>query len=208
VAVCFRRAVALAALLLAPAGCIHRAWRVETTQPPLSLGTTLDARTSLTGTIALGDMDLPRLMRLSNSAYFVAISRDRLRFHVTLLHKWEEIADPTEWTAWIEDNLGRRFHPEDVDGRGLRAVTHVYDQGYRYSVNTRPLYSINLFRGEGDYVFYRRDLLRKDLRWLMLVMRRPGYEYRYVWSFYDHDGGAESGGETRARSIVSNRLSI
>jgi len=204
VAVSLSRAVVLAAVLLVPAACQRRAWRVDTTQPPLSLGTTLDARTSLTGTIALGDMDLPRLLRLANSAYFVAVSRDRLRFHVTLLHKWEEIADPTGWRVWMEDDLGRRFEPEDVDGRGLRPITHVYDHGWAYSVNTRPLYSITVFRGDGDYVFYRRDLLRKNVRWLMLVMQRPGSEYRYVWSFFDpHDRG-----ESRARSIVSNRLSI
>jgi hypothetical protein len=184
---------------------------VQTVQPPLALGSTLDARTSLTATIILGDMELPSLMRLANSAYFVAVSRDRLRFHVTLLHKWEEIADPTGWTVWIEDDTGRRYLPEDVvDPPRLRPIVRVYDPGWRHSVNTQPLYSVTFFRGDGDYVFYRRDLLRKNMRWLMLVMTRSGYEYRYVWSFADEDGLPDdlANGHSRTKSIVPRRLSI
>jgi hypothetical protein len=202
-----RAAVVLA--VLAAAAC-HRSWRVQTAQPPLALGSTLDARTSLKATIVLGDMELPSLMRLSNSAYFVAVSRDRLRFHVTLLHKWEEIADPTGWTVWIEDDTGRRYLPENVDPPRLRPITRVYDPGWRHSVNTQPLYSVTFFRGDGDYVFYRRDLLRKNMRWLMLVMTRSGYEYRYVWSFADEDGLPDdlANGHSRTKSIVPRRLSI
>jgi hypothetical protein len=217
---CATRAVLLPAVLLAAAAC-HRTWQVQTTQPPLALGSTLDARTSLIGTIVLGDMELPSLMRLSNSAYFVAVSRDRLRFHVTLLHKWEEIADPTGWKVWIQDDTGRRYWPEDVDPPRLRPITRVYDRGRRWSVNSQPLYSVTFYRGDGDYVFYRRDLLRKNMRWLMLVMERSGYEYRYVWSFADPDDLSGdipndvrnipsdiAEGQSRTKSIVPNRLSI
>jgi hypothetical protein len=103
----------------------------------------------------------------------------------TLQHKWEEIADPSGWRVWIEDDLGRRFAPEDSNRRGVRAVTTRYEVGRRGSVNLSPLYLVTVFRGEGDYGFYRRDLLRPKMRWLMLIMVRPGYEYRYVWSFGD-----------------------
>jgi hypothetical protein len=200
-----RRVLASFAALVAAsaaAGC-QRSWSTQTTQPPLTLGSTLDARTSLPATILMGDMDVPRSLRLANSVYFVAVSRDRLRFHVTLLHKWEEIADPSGWQVWIEDDSGRRYKPEDVDRRVLRPVTQVYDRGFRGSVNTAPLYSVTVYRGDGDYVFYRRDLLRKNMRWLRLVMTRPGYEYSYVWEFFDPPDT-----ETRVRDIVPNRLSI
>ncbi len=56
-------------------------------------------------------------------------------------------------------------------------------------------------------MFYRRDLLRKDLRWLMLVMRRPGYEYRYVWSFFDSDEVAVSRERDRL-SRIDFRFSV
>jgi hypothetical protein len=197
-----RGVLSIAAALAASSGCA-RSWRSDTVQPPLQLGATLEARTSLPGVIVLGDMDVPRSFNLPNSAYFVAISRDRLRFHVTLLHKWEEIADPSGWRVWIEDDRGRRYVPEDVDRRGIRTVTAMYERGWPGAVNRYPLYSVTVFRGDGDYVFYRRDLLRKDMRWLMLVMMRPGYEYRYVWSFADPVPEPSS-----RKSIVERRLSI
>ena len=190
---------------------------MATAQPPLILGATLEARTSLPGTIFLGDMELPAMLRLANSVYFVAVSRDRLRFHVTLLHKWEEIADPSTWRAWIEDDQGRRSAPEGVDRRGLRPVTTMVEPSRSSSASTlQTLSAVTVYRGDGDYVFYRRDLLRKNLRWLMLVMVRPGYEYRYVWSFAEPDG-VDRLATTRAagsradhlqrKSIVANRLS-
>src|SRR5215510_9589723 len=43
------------------------------------------------------DMELPRTFKLRQSAYFAVVSRERLRFHVTLMHKWKEVADPTNW---------------------------------------------------------------------------------------------------------------
>lgn len=196
------RGIAPIAVLVAAASGCNKSWRVETTQPRLTLGANLDARTSLPGVIHLGDMELPRSMHLPNSAYFVAVSRDRLRFHVTLRHKWEEIADPSSWRVWIEDDLGHRYAPEDVDRRGLRPVTTVYDQGRRGS-NLYPLVTFTVYQGDGDYVFYRHDLLRRNMRWLMLVMVRPGYKYRYVWSFAD-----PSEQWSRANSIVPNPLSI
>jgi len=181
--------------LVAAAGCT-RSWRVETAQPPLMLGAGLDSRTSLPGVIVLGDMELPRTLQLPNSAYFVAVSRDRLRFHVTLLHKWEEIADPVGWQVWIEDDLGRRFEPEDVSRHALRPFTTRYERVTRRPVNVDPLLLVTVYRGEGDYAFHRRDLLRRDMRWLMLIMVRPGYEYRYVWSF------APPGDEGSARKSI------
>ena len=71
----------------------------------------------------------------------------------------------------------------------------------------QPFHSFTVYSGDGDYVFYRRNLVRKDMRWLMLVMERPGYEYRYVWRFTDRTG-RETAGRDASRSIVSNRLSI
>jgi hypothetical protein len=73
-------------------------------------------------------------------------------------------------------------------------VTIMYERAYVRSgerlpieaqVNTLPLNGVTFFRGLGDYTFYRPDLYRRDLRWMMLVLARPGYEYRYVWIFAD-----------------------
>ena len=85
--------------------------------PPITFGANLDARTSLPAVIELHDMELPRSFALMNSVYFVAVSKDRLRFHVTLHHKWEDMSDPTRWRVWIEDDRGQVYHPAAVDRR-------------------------------------------------------------------------------------------
>lgn len=167
--------------------------------PPITLGTTLDARTSLPATIYMRDMELPRFIVLPNSAYFVAVSKDRIRFHVTLVHKMEDMSDPTRWRVWIEDDEGRRYEPSGMDRRKVKAVTEVYDVGYVYTArgkvydsglpnyaHTDPRVEITVYRGDGDYVFYQRDIVH-ERKWLMLVMKRPGYEYRYRWQFVEDE---------------------
>jgi len=148
--------------------------------PPITFGANLDARSSLPAVIELHDMELPRSIPLMNSVYFVAVSRDRLRFHVTLHHKWEDMSDPTRWRVWIEDDRGHVYQPAACDRRVVKPVTTMYDP-YR----TQPFLSFTVYKGDGDYVFYRHDLVRKNMRWLTLVMKRPGYEYRYRWSFVE-----------------------
>lgn len=171
---------AFLAVQLGPVAACNKTWKADTTTPPITFGATLDARSSLPAVIALGDMELPRNMALLNSVYFVAVSKDRLRFHVTLHHKWEDMSDPTRWRVWIEDDRGRVYQPAACDRRVVRPVTKMYD-AYRM----QPFLSFTVYKGDGDYVFYRHNLVRKDMRWLTLVMKRPGYEYRYRWSFVD-----------------------
>ena len=167
------------------AGC-NKAWQTETMTPPIHFGATLEARTSLPAVIATRDMELPRWVALPNSVYFVAVSRDRLRFHVTLHHKWEDMTDPTRWRVWIEDDTGHRYAPVGVDRRDVKSVTRSYTAA---GSGIQPIYQVTMFKGDGDYVFYRRNLVRRDMRYLVLVMQRPGYEYRYRWSFVDDEGG-------------------
>jgi len=171
--------LAFLAVQLGPTAGCHKAWRADTLTPPITFGASMDARTSLPAVIALHDMELPRNLALMNSAYFVAVSKDRLRFHVTLNHKWEDMSDPTRWRVWIEDDRGRVHHAA-CDRSVIRPVTRTYDAN-----RMAPLISFTVYKGDGDYVFYRHDLVRKDMRWLTLVMKRPGYEYRYRWSFVE-----------------------
>ncbi len=171
------------ALLVSAAGC-NKAWHAETMTPPIHFGASLEARTSLPAVISTHDMELPLFVALPNYVYFVAVSRDRLRFHVTLHHKWEDMTDPTRWRVWIEDDTGTRYDPVGVDRRAVKSVTHAYSP----SGNPHQHYQVSMWKGDGDYVFYRRNLVRRDMRYLVLVMQRPGYEYRYRWSFVEDDG--------------------
>jgi hypothetical protein len=171
---------AVLAVQLGPLTACNKAWRADTMTPPITFGAALETRTSLPAIIEVGDMELPHSMRLLNSVYFVAVSKDRLRFHVTLHHKWEDMSDPTRWQVWIEDDSGHTYRPAACDRSVVKPVTRMYD-AYRM----QPFLSFTVYKGDGDYVFYRHNLVRKNMRWLTLVMKRPGYEYRYRWSFVD-----------------------
>ena len=176
---------AFLAVLLGPAAACNKTWSAATMTPPITFGANLDARSSLPAVIELHDMELPRSLSLHNSVYFVAVSKDRLRFHVTLHHKWEDMSDPTRWRVWIEDDRGHVYQPTGCDRRVIRPVTTTYMQQFL---------SFTVYKGDGDYVFYRHNLVRKDMRWLTLVMKRPGYEYRYRWSFVDEALPVETAG--------------
>lgn len=163
-----RFALALASVVasvLAAGGC-HSHWTAEVTQPALVLESTKEARTSLPLSIVMHDMELPRFIRLANTAYYVAVSRDRFRFHVSLAAKFESMCDLNTWDAWVEDARGTRYSPENLDQRHVRPITF------------GPL---TFYRGAADFTIYRRDLIQSGEH-VTLVLRRPGYEYRYVWS--------------------------
>jgi hypothetical protein len=189
---------ALLAVQLGPIAACNKAWRADTMTPPITFGANLDARTSLPAVIELHDMQLPHSIPLMNSVYFVAVSKDRLRFHVTLHHKWEDMSDPTRWRVWIEDDRGNVYPANACDRRVVKAVTKTYDPYW-----TGPLLSFTVYKGDGDYVFYRRDLVRKNMRWLTLVMKRPGYEYRYRWSFVEDEQPLEAERPVRRRPCDS-----
>jgi hypothetical protein len=192
-------------------------FRGAVTQPNPVAAPTETLRTSEAIDVITGDMDLAvpqapiagvpatlvHLTRypLHNRATFTVVSRDRLRFHVQIEHKWQEWADLNTWSAYLEDDRGRRWLPEGLDHATTRLIvqmwdeevrtvrrnqfgdiTSIYDDGWR---RREPLGSIALFRGRGDFVFYQRDLLRPDCRWLRLVVSRPGASFEFTWDFAD-----------------------
>lgn len=210
------RPVTVGVLVIVASGCAP-VFKGEATQPNPIAEPTETLRISETIDVITGDMELSvpgapiegapaTLMHmhrfpLHNDAQFTVVSRDRLRFHVQIEHKWQEWADLNNWTAYLEDDEGHRWQPEGLD----HATTHlevkmwdwevrsanrnqfgdvssVNDDGYR---RRQPLGSIAWFRGKGDFVFYQRDLLRPDCRWLKLVVSRPGESFEFTWDFAD-----------------------
>jgi hypothetical protein len=164
-------------LLLALVACKSH-WKAEITQPALTLESTKVARTSLPLSIVLRDPQLrmwvldgptyvAKPIPLATTAYYVAVSRDRFRFHVSLVHKFESMCDIHNWTAWVEDANGTRYTPEDV---GQRYVSPV-------SSGSQLLF----YRGYADFEIYRRDLFDAGSR-ITLVLQHPGYEFRYIWN--------------------------
>lgn len=194
-------------------------FRGGVTQPNPEVSPTETLRISEPIVVITGDMDLAmpvpadqaapvtilHLKRypLHNQAQFTVVSRDRLRFHVQLEHKWQEWADLNTWTAYLEDDRGTRWLPEGLDHATTHLITSMWDQEVRtvrrnhfgdiMQINDdgwrrrAPLGSLSVFRGKGDFVFYQRDLLRRDCRWLRLTIQRGGVTFEFTWRFAEDE---------------------
>jgi hypothetical protein len=139
---------------------------------------------------------------LFNQASFTIVSRDRLRFHVQIDHKWQEWADLNSWTVSLEDDRGRKWVPESVEHARTKMMTTMWDREQQTAQRNKfgdivalnddgwkhrqTLGSLSVFRGKADFVFYQRDLFHADVRKLRLVVRRPGEAFEFVWRFQDH----------------------
>jgi hypothetical protein len=138
-------------------------------------------------------------MPLRNVASFTVVSRDRLRFHVQIEHKWREYADVRTWDAYLVDDRGRRFIPVDIDLSSDRHVVVMWDFEQRSVQRNRfgdivrinndgykrrnPLGSLSIFRGKGDFVFYAKDLFSSDVKWITLVVNRNQMAFAFTWRF-------------------------
>jgi len=143
---------------------------------------------------------------LINKASFTVVSRDRLRFHVQLEHKWKEWANPDGWNVYLVDDKGRRYEPEAVEHAHTSMLTQMWDQEQRsvqrnmygdiVGINEDgwkrriPLGTLSVFRGRADFVFYKRDLFSADVKWVKLIVKRPGLGFEFRWDFEDSDAVA------------------
>jgi hypothetical protein len=210
------RILTLAVVSVLAAGC-GRTFRGKTTQPNPLAKPTETLRQSEKITIVTGDMELEApempegsqrvaLVRnnrypLYNQASFTIVSRDRLRFHVQVDHKWQEWADLKTWSVELEDDAGREWEPESVEHATTRIMTKMWDREQRTAVrnrfgdvvaiqedgwrNRQTLGSLSVFRGKADFVFYQRDLFHANVKKLRLVVKRPGEAFEFTWKFQD-----------------------
>ena len=198
-------------------------------------------RSSEKVTIVTGDMELEkpyepdpgqqattainRRYPLINQASFTMVSRDRLRFHVQIDHKWEEWADLTSWDVHLEDDQGHAWAPEAVEHAQTRLISEFWDREQRTSVcsaagrdgtgqcittigvlddgwkHRQTFGTLSVFRGKADFVFYQRDLMRPDVRKLRLVVKRPSEAFEFTWRFRDAVASDTAGGGSSQRQI-------
>lgn len=214
------RAVVLAVVVMAAvagsSGCA-RTFRGKATQPNPLADPAETLRHSEKVTIVTGDMELdtpappeatqrvalirPHRYPLINQASFTIVSRDRLRFHVQLDHKWQEWADLNTWKVHLEDESGRVWIPESVEHARTRIMTTMWDREQRTAVRNRfgdvvalnddghkqrqSLGSLSVYRGKADFVFYQRDLFHAGVRQLKLVVKRSSEAFVFTWDFQD-----------------------
>ncbi|MFN0252371.1 MAG: hypothetical protein ACKV2T_36180 [Kofleriaceae bacterium] len=214
---------------MAASGCA-RTFSGEAVQPNPLRNPTETLPMSEEITIVRGDMELdmpepPAAARtasvtrnhkypLINQASFTIVSRDRLRFHVQIDHKWQEWADLNTWTVKLEDDKGRHWTPEAIEGARTKILTTMWDREKRTAVcnsagrdgtgncystigyrddgwrNRQTLGSLSVFRGKADFTFYQRDLMNRDVRVLKLTVSRPGEAFEFTWNFADHIASA------------------
>ncbi|CAN5656861.1 hypothetical protein BH11MYX1_BH11MYX1_49560 [soil metagenome] len=227
-------------LLVVGVGCT-RTWEREAVQPNPLVHPAETLRTSEKITIVTGDMDLdqpapavdnPTSLNASaahsqhyplvNQASFTMVSRDRLRFHVQIDHKWEDYADLKNWQVELSDSEGHQYSPEAVEHVRSRLMTTMWDREQRSQVcdglgraadgnclNTigfandgwrrrQTLGSLSVFRGNADFVFYKRDLFTRNLQWVKLTLKHSNAVFEFRWRFQDDVasvGGASPGDE-------------
>jgi hypothetical protein len=61
-------------------------------------------------------------------------------------------------------------------------IVAINEDGWK---NRQTMGSLAVFRGNADFVFYKRDIFTRDLRWLKLVVKRPGVAFQFTWDFDD-----------------------
>jgi hypothetical protein len=192
----------LAALLLvtSSAAC-GRTLTATVTQPnPLKYPAEVERRSEKL-VIHTKDMELPRAFLLRQSAYFSVVSRDRLRFHVRLTHKWDEFADISQWDVKLVDDRGRVYDPEAKEVRKNQHITRMWDRerrtaqwnsfgdvtkinndGYKERV---AMDSVDVFKGTGDFSFFGQDIFTREVRELTLTMKKGELAFKFVWKFSD-----------------------
>ncbi len=211
---------------LAAAGGCSTTFQSSVTQPNPLMQPLETLRESEEIVIVTGDMELnvPRdggnsggsvlvdeRYPLTNSARFTVVSRDRLRFHVQLEHKWQEWTDVHAWDAWLEDDQGRHYEPADIDQRSDGHIVKMWDYEQRTAVRNsfgdivrinndgykrrQTLGSLNVFRGRGDLVFYHPNIFNPKIKSLTLHLKRQGTIFEFKWRFTDHRAVALRGSD-------------
>jgi hypothetical protein len=207
----------LLVVVVALAGCT-RTFKGLAVQPNPLANQNETLRSSEKITIVRGDMELEMPAEaaptqraslvnnhhypLLNEASFTMVSRDRLRFHVQIDHKWQEWADLNSWEVYLTDDKGHRWSPEAVEHARTNIITRMWDREQRTARrnqygdiveinddgwrNRQTLGSLSVFRGKADFVFYQRDLFSVNVRSLKLVVKRSGEAFEFVWRFQDN----------------------
>jgi hypothetical protein len=205
-------------------GCT-RTFHAETTQPNPMATPAETLRISEPLTIVTGDMELEapdgveatkrasvarnHRYPLINRASFTVVSRDRLRFHVQIDHKWEDWANVATWDVHLEDDQGHRWEPESVEHARTRLMNTVWDREQRTAIcgsagrdatgacittiglqedgwaHRQTFGTLSVFRGNADFVFYQRDIMHADIGSLRLVVKRPSEAFEFKWKFRD-----------------------
>jgi hypothetical protein len=134
-----------------------------------------------------GTVHIPRFWQLRSAARFVVVSKDRLRFHVSVTMRDEREATIGGWRAWLEDESGRRYEPETVEGPQLDLLVlpwSLYPVGIPWQ-RKREVPGWDAYQGRADFLFSSPNLMGDNRRMLTFVLQRENVQMRFVWRFND-----------------------
>jgi hypothetical protein len=203
-----------ALIIVTMVGC-GRTFRGKTNQLNPLAAPLETRRTSERITIVTGDMELraPRSPKgaeqiaiyrtdrypLINQASFSVVSKDRLRFHVQVDHKWQEWVDLREWRSELVDDQGHSYTADSVERADTKLMVTMWDTERRTAVKNgygdivainndgwkqrQTLGSLNVYRGRADLVFHKPEIFRPDIKWLRLRISRTGLAFEFTWNF-------------------------
>lgn len=183
------------AFFLLLASCGHIVKSSSLTQPnPL-----YDDSVGWDQTIITHDMELPSRFYLQQKVWFVVVSKDRIRFHFRLMHKWKEYADLRQWSIVLTDDKGNKYYPE-IQQRNNKNQSTTWDHEMRTAQRNEfgdvvrlnndaykmpvAMDSVNAFVGTGDCVFTGQDLFTRGTKQLQLTMTRGSITYVFEWNFW------------------------
>jgi hypothetical protein len=169
------RALLGALSIAVAAGCAARPIQATAFQPhPRQEQATLEEpNASRTLYIFTNFKSWRRDTRVRNSAQFVAVTRDLVRFHVGVAGSTDD------YTVWLEDESGRVYKPEREVAMLQRHTLPWWRSSRRLSMG-----SIDVSYGVADYVFRGLELMGPQRRSLTLhVAHRDQRELRYTWTF-------------------------
>lgn len=148
--------------------------------------------------IIRGHTNFPDWLKLRNSAWFVVVSRDRVRLHVKFAHPWESVANPASWKATMYVD-GRKVSTTRGDLRTLKPIYYSIDtnrhrvvrdhNGDAVWVDPMPMgYNhkahYDSWSGSGSFTFYETDILTgaEEVRF---VLKHRLTTYSFTWKLHE-----------------------
>jgi hypothetical protein len=180
-------------LLCSSCGVQVREARAVQPNPITTVRSKEDIPASLPLYVYQKDVQLGPDYQLRNSAQFVVVDKNRLRFRVSVMARDESEAEPAGNKVWLVDAAGRRYDPSDREnGHMTRVAVNVRPLPYRPAGNRctpPPCFDIlasgfEVYQGQSDYVF-RADGLADSAQGFTLHVEHDGVELRFTWRFGD-----------------------
>jgi hypothetical protein len=136
---------------------------------------------SLPVVITIKDHEISNRFKLLQSAYFVILSRDKIKVRVLLSHKWREMVNLREWEAELTTSAGT-YKPSTLEVDSPKLYVKLWEElAFR---NMIPLVGVDAFIGVGELYFSGKGLIGNSTEFVACtISHRSGIKYTFRWEF-------------------------